>query len=70
MGRRVRKTLNIDPDKLRRVKKHLGLATDTEVIDRLLDDADWERELAKTLAAASPSWKRFRTPLARSGGRT
>jgi hypothetical protein len=66
----MRKTLNIDPDKLRRVKKHLGLATDTEVIDRLLDDADWERELAETLATASPSWKRFRTPLARSRGRT
>lgn len=69
MGRRVRKTLNIDPDKLARVKQHLGLETDTEVIDRLLDDADWERELVETLAQAAPGWKTFRSPLVRRRSR-
>ena len=33
MGRRVRKTLNIDAAKLTRAKKYLGLDTETEVID-------------------------------------
>lgn len=66
MGRRVRKTLNIDVEKLRRVKDYLGAATETEAIDRLLEDCDFERELAELIERASPSWKQFRTPLSRT----
>lgn len=67
MARRVKKTLNIDAEKLKRVQGYLGLETETDVIDRMLADYDFERELAELLQSASPSWKRFRSPL--RGGR-
>ena len=49
MGRKVRKTLNIDGEKLRRVQRYLGLETETEAIDHVLDVFDSERELATVL---------------------
>lgn len=61
MGRKVRKTLNIDAAKLKRVQRSLGL--ETEVIDHMLNDFDFERELAEVLRNASPTWKTFRSPL-------
>ena len=70
VSRRVRKTLNVDAEKLRRVKRYLRLETDTEVIDHLLDACDWERELAQILAESSPTWKTFRSPLGRPSRRT
>lgn len=63
MGRKVRKTLNIDAKKLTRVREYLGLDTETEVIDYLLDDFEFERELAELLKAAPPSFQTFRSPL-------
>ncbi len=65
MRRRVRKTLNIDNAKLKRVQAYLGLETETEVIDRLLDDYDFERELMELLKTAPRSLRAFRSPLAR-----
>ena len=65
VGRKVRKTLNIDAAKLKRVQKYLHLETETDVIDRLLDAYDYERELNRILANASPTRKTFRSPLAR-----
>ncbi len=69
LGRKVRKTLNIDAAKLRRAKEYLGLDTETDVIDQLLERVDYERQLDEFLATASPSWRRFRSPLVRRGGR-
>jgi hypothetical protein len=63
MGRKVRKTLNIDAEKLKRAREYLGLDTETEAIDRLLDDCEFERELLQLLREASPSFKTFRSPL-------
>jgi hypothetical protein len=63
MGRKVRKTLNIDAEKLKRVQAYLGLDTETEVIDHLLDDCDFERELLHVLKEAAPHFQRFRSPL-------
>jgi hypothetical protein len=63
MGRRVRKTLNIDADKLKQAREYLKLDTETEVIDRLLDDLVWERELLEVLRSAPKSFKTFRSPL-------
>lgn len=63
MGRKVRKTLNIDAEKLKRVQRYLGLDTETEAIDRMLDDFDFERELTELLKTASKGWKTFRSPL-------
>lgn len=63
MGHRVRKTLNIDADKLKRVKEYLGLETDTEVVDRVLDDYDFERRLIELFRSAPASFKAFRSPL-------
>lgn len=63
MGRKVRKTLNIDGEKLKRVQRYLGLDTETEVIDHMLDDYEFERELKDLLRSASPAWKTFRSPL-------
>ena len=63
MGRKVRKTLNIDEAKLKRVQRYLGLDTETEVIDQMLDDFDFERELAEILKHASSTWRTFRSPL-------
>jgi hypothetical protein len=65
MGRKVRKTLNIDAEKLEQAREFLRLDTETEVIDRLLDDCTFERELLHLLREASPSWKTFRSPLTR-----
>jgi hypothetical protein len=56
MGRKVRKTLNIDADKLKRAREYLGLDTEAEVIDRLLDDCDFERELVLLLKEAPASF--------------
>jgi hypothetical protein len=63
VGRKVRKTLNIDADKLKRAREYLGLDTETEVIDRLLDDCDFERELVVLLKQAPASFRTFRSPL-------
>jgi hypothetical protein len=63
MGRKVRKTLNIDADKLRRAREYLGLDTETEVIDRLLNDCEFERELVELLRQAPRSFRTFRSPL-------
>ena len=65
MGGKVRKTLNIDAEKLKRVQAWLELDTETEVIDRMLDDFEFERKLGAVLKAASPEWKTFRSPLVR-----
>lgn len=63
MGRKVRKTLNIDAEKLERAREYLGLDTETEVIDRLLDDCDFERALLALLKEAPASFRTFRSPL-------
>src|SRR5436189_6252434 len=55
MGRKVRKTLNIDAEKLRQAREYLELDTETEVIDRLLDDLVWERRLLEVLRSAPKS---------------
>ena len=71
MGRKVRKTLNIDGAKLKRVQRYLGVDTETEVIDRMLDAYDFERglkQLARQLSSreslrhhAAATWARSRT---------
>jgi hypothetical protein len=66
MGRKVRKTLNIDADKLKRAREYLGLDTETEVIDRLLDDCDFERGLVELNRQFAPALKGFRSPFARA----
>src|SRR5213592_391949 len=63
MGRKVRKTLNIDAEKLKQAREYLKLDTETEVIDRLLDDLVWERRLLDVLRSAPKSFKTFRSPL-------
>jgi len=65
MGRKVRKTLNIDAEKLKKAREYLGLDTETEVIDRLLDDCDFERELDAINRKFAPYMKNFRSPLTR-----
>ena len=60
MGRKVRKKLNIDAAKLKRAREHLGLDTETKVIDRLLDDCNFERDLLALLKEAPPSLRNFR----------
>jgi hypothetical protein len=65
MGRKVRKTLNIDAEKLKRAREYLGVDTETEVIDRLLDDCDFERQLLQLFKEAPASFKTFRSPLTR-----
>jgi hypothetical protein len=59
----VRKTLNIDAEKLKRAQQYLGLDTETEVIDRLLDDCEFERQLAELNREFAPHLKHFRSPL-------
>lgn len=68
MGRKVRKTLNIDAAKLKRVREYLGLDTETEVIDRMLEDYDFERELSRLLKRAPRSLRTLRSPLASPEG--
>ena len=63
MGRKVRKTLNIDAEKLKRAQQYLGLDTETEVIDQLLDDCEFERKLAELNREFAPHLKDFRSPL-------
>ncbi|HXO86403.1 MAG TPA: hypothetical protein VN803_12860 [Gemmatimonadales bacterium] len=63
MGRKVRKTLNIDAQKLKQAREYLELETETEVIDRLLDDLVWERKLLEVLRSAPKSFRTFRSPL-------
>ena len=65
MGRKVRKTLNIDAEKLKRAREYLGLDTETEVIDRLLDDCKFEQELDALNREFAPFLKTFRSPLTR-----
>ncbi len=65
MGHKVRKTLNIDAAKLKRVQRYLGLETETAVIDRLLDDCEFERELMQLLRTAPRSFRTLQSPLAR-----
>ncbi|HEV2670635.1 MAG TPA: hypothetical protein VGU74_06050 [Gemmatimonadales bacterium] len=74
MGRKVRKTLNIDAEKLKRAREYLELDTETEVIDRLLDDCEFERELEALNREFRPFLRTFRSPLVtraphRRGGR-
>jgi len=63
MGRKVRKTLNIDAEKLKQAREYLRLDTETEVIDRLLEDLVWERRLLEVLRSAPKSFKTFQSPL-------
>ena len=63
MDYRGRKTLNIDAEKLQQAREYLKLDTETEVIDRLLDDLVWERRLLEVLRSAPKSFKTFRSPL-------
>lgn len=65
MGRKVRKTLNIDAKKLKQAREYLKLDTETEVIDQLLNDCVFERELLELLRSAPASFKTFRSPLTR-----
>ena len=69
MGHKVRMTLNIDASKLKRVQDYLGLDTETEVIDllldRLLDEGEFERELAELNREFATVLKGFRSPFAR-----
>ncbi len=69
VSRKVRKTLNIDAAKLKRAQDYLGLDTETEVIDHLLDAVEYERKLNQLASSASPSWQDFRSPITRRGGR-
>ncbi|HEX9710323.1 MAG TPA: hypothetical protein VGB42_10215 [Candidatus Thermoplasmatota archaeon] len=62
----MRKTLNIDAEKLKRAREYLELDTETEVIERLLDDCDFERELDALNREFAPHFKNFRSPLVRS----
>ncbi len=64
MGRKVRKTLNIDAAKLKRVQAYLGVDTETEAIDRALDAFDYERALGDLLGRAAPSFSGFASPVA------
>jgi hypothetical protein len=63
MGRKVRKTLNIDAEKLKRAQEYLDVDTETEVIDRLLDDCEFERKLDELNREFAPHLKNFRSPL-------
>lgn len=63
MGRKVRKTLNIDAEKLRKAREYLNLDTETEVIDELLDDCVWQQDLLEVLRSAPKSMRTFRSPL-------
>jgi hypothetical protein len=65
VGRKVRKNLNIDPEMLKRARRSLGLDTETEMIDRLLDDGEFERQLAELHRVFAPHLKDFRSPLVR-----
>ncbi|MGE5802881.1 MAG: hypothetical protein ACM358_11555 [Gemmatimonadota bacterium] len=65
MGRKVRKTLNIDAEKLKRAQEYLGVETETEAIDRLLDGCDFERELDALNREFAPYMRNFRSPLTR-----
>jgi len=64
MGRKVRKTLNIDAEKLRQAREYPRLDTDTELIDRL-DDWVFERDLAALQREFAPVLKRWRSRLVR-----
>jgi Arc/MetJ family transcription regulator len=37
ISKRIRTTMNLDRDKVRRVRRALGTKTDTEAVDRALD---------------------------------
>jgi len=65
MRRKVRKTLNFDAEKLRQAREYLQLDTDTELIDRLLDDWVFERDLAALQREFAPVLKRWRSRLVR-----
>ena len=65
MARKVRKTLNIDGAKLKRVQRYLGVDTETEVIDRMLDAYDFERGLNELLASGRDAFRDYRSPLVR-----
>jgi hypothetical protein len=63
VGRKVRRTLNIDAEKLKRAQQYLSLDTETDLIDRLLDDCEFERQLAELNREFAPHLKHFRSPL-------
>jgi hypothetical protein len=58
LGRKVRKRLNVDPEKLRQAREYLQL-------DRLLDNCVFERELEALQREYAPVLRRFRARLAR-----
>ena len=51
--------------KLKRVQRYLGVDTETEVIDRMLDAYDFERGLNKLLASGQDAFRDYRSPLVR-----
>ena len=65
MGRKVRKTLNIDATKLKRVQRFLGVDTETEAIDRMLEDYDFERRLTDLLESGRDAFRGYGSPLVR-----
>ena len=65
MGRKVRKTLNIDAEKLKKAREYLGLDTETEIIDRRLDDCTFEQELYALNREYAHILKTFQSPLTR-----
>ena len=65
MGKKVRKTLNIDATKLKRVQRFLGVDTETEAIDRMLEDYDFERSLTELLESGRDVFRGYRSPLVR-----
>lgn len=46
---RVRKNMDMDPDKLRRARRVLGTKTDTETVDAALDRVLFQREFEQAL---------------------
>jgi predicted hydrolase (HD superfamily) len=69
VGKKVRKTLNIDAAKLKRVQRYLGVDTETEAIDRMLEDYDFERTLTDLLKSGRDAFRGYRSPLARRPGK-
>jgi len=63
MTRRVRKTLNIDAGKLKRVQRYLGAETETDAIERMLEAFDFERALAEVLESGKNAFQNYRSPL-------
>ena len=65
MTRKVRKTLNIDASKLKRVQRYLGAETETDAIEQMLEAFDFERALAEVLESGKNAFRDYRSPLVR-----